>query len=151
MNTFKNYSFNIWCAYSVPNHFSGSERVSIDWHFIIFFLFQAGISKSKLTLALEPEAASIYCNSLPLSKFVEGSGLEGFEVGHKYLVLDAGGKFHYHFNHAGIWVMKSCRQLCLIQIMIKYSFLIKPQHWHPVVWHDKGPSLLKGHKRRAKT
>nr|XP_022291963.1 heat shock 70 kDa protein 12A-like [Crassostrea virginica] len=51
----------------------------------------AGISKSKLTIALEPEAASIYCNSLPLSKFEDGSGLGGFEVGQKYLVLDAGG------------------------------------------------------------
>ena len=85
-----------------------------------FLLFQAGISQSKLILALEPEAASIYCNSLPLSKFVEGNGLEGFEVGHKYLVLDAGGKFHYHFNPAGIRVVKSCQQLCLIQKMTKW-------------------------------
>lgn len=132
MNTFKNYSFNIWCAYSVPNHFSGSERVSIDWHFIIFFLFQAGISKSKLTLALEPEAASIYCNSLPLSKFVKGSGLEGFEVGHKYLVLDAGGKFHYHFNPTGIQVVKSCQQLWYRRWLNGAVLRIKPQNWHPM-------------------
>lgn len=53
---------------------------------------QAGISDANLLIALEPEAASIYCQYLPLEK------LHGVEervtttaVGKKYLVADLGG------------------------------------------------------------
>lgn len=42
-------------------------------------------------LALEPEAASIYCSRLPLAKLEGAGGLGVFEAGKKYLVLDAGG------------------------------------------------------------
>jgi len=45
-------------------------------------------------LALEPEAASIYCKHLPVERLVSGdkSALGAFSPGTKYLILDAGGK-----------------------------------------------------------
>ncbi|XP_052280504.1 heat shock 70 kDa protein 12A-like [Dreissena polymorpha] len=51
---------------------------------------QAGISSDKLTLALEPEAASLYCRHLPVKKDGDCS-LSTLKAGTKYLVLDAGG------------------------------------------------------------
>ncbi|XP_052788090.1 heat shock 70 kDa protein 12A-like [Mya arenaria] len=54
---------------------------------------KAGIEKRKLTLALEPEAASLYCRHLPIDKNVGHSDarLHKFPEGTKYMVLDAGG------------------------------------------------------------
>lgn len=51
---------------------------------------QAGLQKDKLTIALEPEAASIFVRHLPVSKkgCVEISTME---AGTQYVVLDAGG------------------------------------------------------------
>ncbi|CAG2206557.1 unnamed protein product [Mytilus edulis] len=53
---------------------------------------RAGIPKANLLLALEPEAASIYCQYLPTDKLV---GIEpGFtmsETGTKYMIVDLGG------------------------------------------------------------
>ena len=45
-------------------------------------------------LALEPEAASIYCKHLPVERLVTGgkSALGAFSPGTKYLILDAGGR-----------------------------------------------------------
>ncbi|XP_062619948.1 heat shock 70 kDa protein 12A-like [Saccostrea cucullata] len=53
---------------------------------------QAGIDRDKLRIALEPEAASIWCKHLPVEK-LQGSDnrIDSFQVGSKYLVLDAGG------------------------------------------------------------
>ncbi|XP_076073455.1 heat shock 70 kDa protein 12A-like [Mytilus galloprovincialis] len=53
---------------------------------------KAGISPNKLRLALEPEAASIYCQYLPTEK-LEGAekGLPVAAVGTKYMVVDLGG------------------------------------------------------------
>ncbi|CAC5416129.1 unnamed protein product [Mytilus coruscus] len=54
----------------------------------------AGIPNSRLILALEPEAASIYCKNLPVDRIVCPDGksvLEVFSPGTKYLILDAGG------------------------------------------------------------
>lgn len=46
----------------------------------------------QLILALEPEAASIYCKSLPAENFEEDTNTTNtFKPGSKYLVLDAGG------------------------------------------------------------
>ena len=58
---------------------------------------QAGIHPDQLMIALEPEAASLYCKYLPLEKFEEsdGPGLDAFSPGWRYLVLDAGGKENY--------------------------------------------------------
>ncbi|KAL5011725.1 hypothetical protein ScPMuIL_010276 [Solemya velum] len=54
---------------------------------------KAGISGDSLTIALEPEAASIYCRHIPLQRGERNkkSHLETFNPGSKYLVLDAGG------------------------------------------------------------
>ncbi|KAH3713377.1 heat shock 70 kDa protein 12A-like [Dreissena polymorpha] len=52
---------------------------------------KAGIDSAKLTIALEPEAASIYCRHIPVE--IDGNtGLEAsFRVGKKFIVLDSGG------------------------------------------------------------
>ncbi|KAL5012752.1 hypothetical protein ScPMuIL_011303 [Solemya velum] len=54
---------------------------------------KAGIDGDSLEIALEPEAASIYCRHIPLQrKEKEGKVVvECFSPGSKYLVLDAGG------------------------------------------------------------
>ncbi|XP_062593077.1 heat shock 70 kDa protein 12A-like [Saccostrea cucullata] len=52
----------------------------------------AGLNGSKLTIALEPEAASIWCTHLPVEKLHGSEGkISTFQEGSKYLVLDAGG------------------------------------------------------------
>ena len=46
-------------------------------------------------MALEPEAAAMYVKNLPLTKKKEGilgDSFTTFGTGHKYLVLDTGGK-----------------------------------------------------------
>jgi hypothetical protein len=51
-----------------------------------FCLWKAGIDGQNLTIALEPEAASLYCKNMP--------GLDSpamLKAGSKYLILDAGG------------------------------------------------------------
>ncbi|XP_060570465.1 heat shock 70 kDa protein 12A-like [Ruditapes philippinarum] len=54
---------------------------------------QAGIPGKNLRLCLEPEAASIFCRHLPVSKNTkqEVESISQFSSGTKYLVLDAGG------------------------------------------------------------
>ncbi|CAG2206568.1 unnamed protein product [Mytilus edulis] len=53
---------------------------------------EAGISSKRLRIALEPEAASIYCQYLPTEK-LEGSenGLTVADIGTKYMIVDIGG------------------------------------------------------------
>ncbi|WAR25154.1 HS12A-like protein, partial [Mya arenaria] len=52
----------------------------------------AGIAGDKLTIALEPEAASVFCRHLPLDTTASAiTSLASFKAGTKYLVLDAGG------------------------------------------------------------
>lgn len=56
--------------------------------------FQAGIHSEQLSLALEPEAASLFCRFLPVKKIhgVNGvSDISNLAPGNRYLVLDAGG------------------------------------------------------------
>ncbi|XP_069131205.1 heat shock 70 kDa protein 12B-like [Argopecten irradians] len=50
----------------------------------------AGIKGDHLKIALEPEAASLYCKYLPLERKGEG-GMKAFTSRSKYVVLDAGG------------------------------------------------------------
>ncbi|CAC5385494.1 unnamed protein product [Mytilus coruscus] len=53
---------------------------------------KAGIPRTNLLIALEPEAASIYCQYLPTEKL--NGAEEGFtmsEVGTKYMIIDLGG------------------------------------------------------------
>jgi hypothetical protein len=58
------------------------------------FNFKAGIATDRLTLALEPEVASLFCRHLPVEKRQgrDNMSLAKFQAGRKYLVLDAGGK-----------------------------------------------------------
>ncbi|XP_053396352.1 heat shock 70 kDa protein 12B-like [Mercenaria mercenaria] len=52
----------------------------------------AGILQDKLSIALEPEAASLFCRHLRVEKISsDKTTLSTFEVGKKYIVLDAGG------------------------------------------------------------
>ncbi|KAL5012748.1 hypothetical protein ScPMuIL_011299 [Solemya velum] len=54
---------------------------------------KAGIKNDALEIALEPEAASVYCRHIPLQRR-EREGqvtVEAFSSGSKYLILDAGG------------------------------------------------------------
>lgn len=58
-------------------------------------------------IALEPEAASIFCKELPVEKFEGGSdNINVFSPGQRYLVLDAGGK--NNFNNI---LESSCNEL----------------------------------------
>ncbi|XP_052793770.1 heat shock 70 kDa protein 12A-like [Mya arenaria] len=55
---------------------------------------EAGIKSEHLSLALEPEAASLFCRYLPVSKVCGADGttaIQNFAPGKRYLVLDAGG------------------------------------------------------------
>lgn len=59
---------------------------------------KAGIKKEDLLIALEPEAASLFCMHLPIDKLsVEGSAsgssakISPFQKGTKYMVVDVGG------------------------------------------------------------
>lgn len=60
--------------------------------------FQAGLKDSQLSLALEPEAASLYCRKIPVEINTQKDGakqIASLPEGAKYLVLDLGGLFHY--------------------------------------------------------
>ena len=63
--------------------------------FIHISLFKGGIDAELLTLAYEPEAAAIYCKEYAVQKNegAEGSNLQSFEHGQKFLVLDCGGRY----------------------------------------------------------
>ncbi|KAL5012116.1 hypothetical protein ScPMuIL_010667 [Solemya velum] len=54
---------------------------------------KAGLTNDQLTVALEPEAASLYCKTLPIERVVgiDNMSLDVFTTGTKYMVLDAGG------------------------------------------------------------
>lgn len=53
---------------------------------------QAGIPDDYLTIALEPEAAALFCRHLPSGRFRgEYVNLASLQPGEQYMVLDAGG------------------------------------------------------------
>ncbi|XP_053400259.1 heat shock 70 kDa protein 12A-like isoform X2 [Mercenaria mercenaria] len=54
---------------------------------------KAGIKKEQLTIALEPEAASMYCRHVPVDTAVDADDvtIAQFPEGTKYMILDAGG------------------------------------------------------------
>lgn len=62
----------------------------------LFIIWQAGIKSSNLSLALEPEAAALFCKILPLEKQTTESGtnLSMLKPGTRYMVLDLGGDSH---------------------------------------------------------
>ncbi|XP_063416315.1 heat shock 70 kDa protein 12A-like [Mytilus trossulus] len=63
---------------------------------------KAGISGDQLTLALEPEAASLYCRKVPVSVETTkdgGKAIAGMQNGSQYIVFDQGGKAcHFRFS-----------------------------------------------------
>ncbi|XP_053374609.1 heat shock 70 kDa protein 12A-like [Mercenaria mercenaria] len=54
---------------------------------------KAGIAREKLSIALEPEAASIYCRHLPIDRTVGHTNvsISSLPVGTSYMIFDAGG------------------------------------------------------------
>ena len=57
---------------------------------ILSLLLQGGIKTEKLSIAKEPEAASIFCRHLPVEKS-SGDTISSLPPESKYMVLDAGG------------------------------------------------------------
>ncbi|KAK3604091.1 hypothetical protein CHS0354_035902 [Potamilus streckersoni] len=63
-------------------------------HFMRKAAEQAGIPSGKLDVAMEPEAASLYCQYLPINKFCTQTEQVHFgasPTGTKYMILDVGG------------------------------------------------------------
>ena len=59
-----------------------------------YFLFQADIKNENLMIALEPEAASLYCQFMPVSRFASGAAESQASLakpGTVYMVTDLGG------------------------------------------------------------
>ena len=50
---------------------------------------QAGIDGDNLIIALEPEAASMFCKHMPVERGTDS--LQTFKPGSKYIILDCGG------------------------------------------------------------
>jgi hypothetical protein len=64
--------------------------------------FKAGLVTNKLTIALEPEAASIFCRHLSVHTAISGgnTSIAKMPVGTRYMILDAGGMVHlYYLSH----------------------------------------------------
>jgi len=75
---------------------------------VIGFLgFQAGIVGGHLTIALEPEAASMFCRHVPVQKLGVGESFRPFDPGNRYLVLDAGGTISITFFFQLIYIKES--------------------------------------------
>lgn len=56
-----------------------------------YLILQACICRERLVIALEPEAASLFCMHLPVQKDSINSTFGVFKSGQKYMVVDAGG------------------------------------------------------------
>ncbi|WAQ94614.1 hypothetical protein MAR_007085, partial [Mya arenaria] len=56
----------------------------------------AGIEETSLTVALEPEAASLFCRHLPVERSENKTSLGKLKAKQKYLVLDAGDRETYN-------------------------------------------------------
>lgn len=64
------------------------------YDYFIRFTIQAGIPDDQLNIALEPEAAAIYCKELAVARLNnDGSEamLHKFDQGSQFMVLDLGG------------------------------------------------------------
>ncbi|XP_060566322.1 heat shock 70 kDa protein 12A-like [Ruditapes philippinarum] len=73
----------------------------------------AGIKEERLIIALEPEAASIYCHLLPTTRNQDSLGQ--LQSGSKYVILDAGG------GTVDITVHETTQSKELINLAISYS------------------------------
>ena len=88
------------------------------------FIFQAGLSSSRdssqVFIALEPEAAAVYCRQRKLREFVEKNGEEILKdtlvpVKTRYLVIDNGGKNPAKYIQTLIYNNNN-NQLCLTRV-----------------------------------
>lgn len=62
---------------------------------VLLYQIKAGIRSECLTIALEPEAASMYCKKIQLEKLSgPNSEFQIFSPGNQYLILDAGGMYN---------------------------------------------------------
>ncbi|WAQ94395.1 LOW QUALITY PROTEIN: HS12B-like protein, partial [Mya arenaria] len=68
-----------------------SRHLSAKTVFALAIKYHAGIEEKKLTVALEPEAASLFCRHLPIERSGNETSLGKMKAGQRYLVLDAGG------------------------------------------------------------
>ncbi|XP_060588439.1 heat shock 70 kDa protein 12A-like [Ruditapes philippinarum] len=84
----KNFESDIHWVLTVPAIWNDAAK-----QFMREAAQQAGIPGKNLRLCLEPEAASIYCRHLPVTKNTkqEVASISQLSSGTKYLVLDAGG------------------------------------------------------------
>jgi len=72
-----------------------AANLSFCLHVLKIHLLQAGIDGAQLSIALEPEAASVFCQLLPTDR-IHGSEGAKFQVaspGTKYMVIDLGGTY----------------------------------------------------------
>jgi len=73
-------------------------------------MLQAGIQDNRLLLALEPEAAAIYCKDVSVRKS-DDSELISFEPGEQFVLIDLGGKTEYMYKQ-----LEKIRVICNIVI-----------------------------------
>jgi hypothetical protein len=75
------------------------RQICLKLNFLCMHIsFQAGLVTNKLTIALEPEAASIFCRHLSVHTAISGgnTSIAKMPVGFRYMVLDAGGIGHLY-------------------------------------------------------
>lgn len=66
---------------------------------MIFFTLKTGIPDKNLFIALEPEAASVYCQYLPTEKLYGAeTGFVMSKPGTKYMIVDLGGNILRNYN-----------------------------------------------------
>jgi hypothetical protein len=58
-------------------------------YFFLIYIIQAGIDGDNLIIALEPEAASMFCKYMLVER--GNDSLCTFQPGSKYIILDCGG------------------------------------------------------------
>ena len=93
---------------------------------------QAGIIPDRLLIALEPEAASIYCKHQ-----LEKSNIKMFETGSRNVILDAGGN-----------VYTICK-LCYSMMMIYINHNLSPNMIFPTIWYVRPAKPQSGLRIRA--
>ena len=85
------------------------------WTYVIVLVTQAGLTSeknsTKLLIALEPEAASVFCRSLAVNSFACDSTEDlTFLSGERILIIDAGGDYYDK-------IVKLCEQRCMYQTL----------------------------------
>ena len=73
-----------------PLHSMNKAIFNKNFEYSLYF-FQAGLHKDKLTIALEPEAASIFVRHLPVDSKTGSLEISRMQAGIQYIILDAGG------------------------------------------------------------